>query len=64
MMKQEVPIPHRQYTPAQYLQEAAGDLKGNHLDFSQKNSNIAPAFGYSWPKNKGPIAQSVRAPDS
>jgi hypothetical protein len=42
-MKHEVPLPRRQCTPAQYLQET-GDLKGIHLVFSGKSSNIAPAF--------------------
>ncbi|WP_294072755.1 hypothetical protein, partial [Proteiniphilum sp. UBA1028] len=54
VMKREVPLLHRQYAPAQYIRETAVDLKENHLVFSGKSSNIAPAFDLSGSKTKVP----------
>jgi len=53
-MKHEVPLSHRRSLPAQYLQKTAGDLKENHLFFSEKCSNIAPAFDGNKSKTKVP----------
>jgi hypothetical protein len=53
-MKHEVPLLNRQYEAAQYLRETAVDLKENHLVFSGKSSNIAPAFDRNNSKTKVP----------